>query len=277
MRICWRACRSSCPSGVRGPTTEASTDPSTHLLVPGECPRPVVCAWRGGVERAPLSIKDCPAGERPRERLERLGAAALSTVELLTILIGSGGPGASADLLARRILAAHPSLRALASTPLAEIRSVPGIGAANAARLAAACELGGRLQREQRERRLVLSSPRAVWRHLALELRDRDRERFLALCLNTRNELVREVVVSMGSLNASIVHPREVYKPALACSAAAIVIAHNHPSGDPAPSREDHEVTRALSEAGQLLDIPLHDHVIIGADSYYSFRDGGLL
>ncbi|MGH7557413.1 MAG: RadC family protein [Gemmatimonadota bacterium] len=230
-----------------------------------------------GVERAPLSIKDCPADERPRERLERLGTAALSTVELLTILIGSGGPGASADLLARRIVAAHPSLRDLASTPLAEFRSVPGIGAANAARLAAACELGARLQRERRQHRAVLSSPRAVWRHLSLELRDRDRERFLALCLNTRNELVREVVVSMGSLNASIVHPREVYKPALACSAAAIVIVHNHPSGDPTPSREDHEVTRALSEAGHLLDIPLHDHVIIGADSYYSFRDGGLL
>ncbi len=229
------------------------------------------------MERAPLSIKDCPARERPRERLERLGTSALSTVELLTVLIGSGGPRASADQLARRIIAAHPTLRELASASIAEIRSVPGIGAANAARLAVACEIGGRLQRERRERRVVLSSPRAVWRHLALELRDRDRERFLALCLNTRNELVREVVVSMGSLNASIVHPREVYKPALSCSAAAIVIAHNHPSGDPSPSREDHEVTRALSEAGHLLDIPLHDHVIIGADSYYSFRDGGLL
>jgi DNA repair protein RadC len=122
-----------------------------------------------------------------------------------------------------------------------------------------------------------MSSPRAVWRHLTLDLRDCDRERFLALCLNTRNELMREVIISMGSLNASIVHPREVFKPALACSAAAIVIAHNHPSGDPSPSREDHEVTRALSEAGTLLDIPLHDHIIIGADSYYSFRDAGLL
>lgn len=240
-------------------------------------PGGLTLALVSGVERRPLSIKDYPAGERPRERLERLGPAALSNVELLTILIGSGGPGASADLLARRILAAHPSLRGLASAPLSEIRALPGIGAANAARLAAACELGGRLQRERRGRRVVLSSPRAVWRHLAYELRDRDRERFLALCLNARNELVRETVVSMGSLNASIVHPREVFKPALACSAAAIVIVHNHPSGDPAPSREDQEVTQALSEAGQLLDIPLHDHVIIGADSYYSFRDGGLL
>ena len=229
------------------------------------------------MERAPLSIKDCPADERPRERLERLGATALSTVELLTILIGTGGRGASADLLARRIVAACPSLRDLAATPIAGIRSLPGIGAANAARLAAACELARRLQRERRERRVVLASPRAVWRHLALELRDRERERFLALCLNTRNELVREVVVSMGSLNASIVHPREVYKPALTCSAAAIVIVHNHPSGDPTPSREDREVTRTLSEAGHVLDIPLHDHVIIGSDSYYSFRDAGLL
>ena len=180
-------------------------------------------------------------------------------------------------MLARRIVAAWPSLRELAAAPLAGIRSLPGIGAANAARLAAACELAGRLQRERRERRVVLSTPRGVWRHLAVEIRDRDRERFLALCLNCRNELVREVVVSMGSLNASIVHPREVYKPALACSAAAIVIVHNHPSGDPTPSREDHEVTRALAKAGDLLDIPLHDHVIIGSDSYFSFKDAGLL
>jgi DNA repair protein RadC len=229
------------------------------------------------VERRALSIKDCPADDRPRERLVRLGPGALSTVELLTILIGSGTRGASADQVARRVVAAWPALRDLAGRSVAELTGVPGIGAANAARVASAWELARRLQRERRERRPVLSSPRAVWRHLALELRDRDRERFLALCLNTRNELMREVVVSMGSLNASIVHPREVFKPALACSAAAIVIAHNHPSGDPSPSREDHEVTRALSEAGTLLDIPLHDHIIIGADSYYSFRDSGLL
>lgn len=207
----------------------------------------------------------------------RLGPGALSTVELLTILIGSGARGASADQAARRIVATWPALRDLAGRSVAELIGVPGIGAANAARVVSAWELGRRLQRERRERRPTLSSPRAVWRHLALELRDRDRERFLALCLNSRNELMHEVVVSMGSLNASIVHPREVFKPALACSAAAIVIVHNHPSGDPAPSREDREVTRALSEAGTLLDVPLHDHIIIGADSYYSFRDAGLL
>ena len=207
----------------------------------------------------------------------QLGPGALSTVELLTILIGSGARGAPADQVARRIMASWPTLRDLAGRSVVELTGVPGIGAANATRVAAAWELARRLQRERRERRPTLSSPRAVWRHLTLDLRDQDRERFLALCLNSRNELVREVVVSMGSLNASIVHPREVFKPALGCSAAAIVIAHNHPSGDPSPSREDHEVTRALAEAGAFLDIPLHDHIIIGSDSYYSFRDAGLL
>ena len=225
----------------------------------------------------PLSIKEWPAEDRPRERLQSLGPAALSTVELLTLLIGSGSRGCPADELARRVLACYPNLRVLAARPAGELADLAGVGMATAARLVAACELGRRLQRERRERQPVLGSPRAVWRHLALELRDRERERFLVLCLNTRNELVREIVVSVGSLSASIVHPREVFKPALASSAASLVIAHNHPSGDPAPSREDREVTRVLAEAGRLLDVPLHDHVIIGADSYYSFRDAGLL
>ncbi|HEY7472066.1 MAG TPA: DNA repair protein RadC [Gemmatimonadota bacterium] len=224
-----------------------------------------------------LSIKEWPLEDRPRERLLRLGAGALSTVELLTILVGSGHRECPADELARRLATMFPGLRQLANRSMEELLRIDGIGSATAGRLAAALELGRRLQRERRERQPTLSSPRAVWRHLALELRDRERERFLALCLNTRNELVREFVVSVGSLNASIVHPREVFKPALACAAAGLVIAHNHPSGDPAPSREDREVTRAIREAGRILDIPLHDHVIIGADSYFSFKDSGLL
>lgn len=222
-------------------------------------------------------VREWPAADRPRERLERLGASALSIVELLTLLIGSGTPRWPADAVARRLVTTYPTLRHLAGRPAAELAGVDGVGTATAARLAAACELGRRLQRERRERQPVLASPRAVWRHLALELRDGQRERFLALCLNTRNELVREVTISVGSLNASIVHPREVFKPALACAAAGLIIAHNHPSGDPAPSREDREVTRVLGEAGRLLDVPLHDHVIIGSDSYFSFKDSGLL
>lgn len=224
-----------------------------------------------------LSIRDCPAEERPRERLRRLGGAALSSVELLTILIGSGTRQWPADRVARRVAAAYPSLRVLASRSAADLARLDGIGDATASRIAAACELARRLQKERRDRPPVLASPRAVWRHLSLELRDRERERFLSLCLDSRNRLIREHVVSVGSLNASIVHPREVFKPALSCSAAAIVVVHNHPSGDPAPSREDREVTRVICEAGRLLDVPLHDHVIVGADSYFSFRDAGLL
>lgn len=223
------------------------------------------------------SIRDCPPEERPRERLRQLGAAALSTVELLTLLIGSGTRQWPADRVARAIAATWPDLRTLATRTSDELAGLEGVGAATAARLAAACELGRRLQRERRGPRPLLVSPRSVWRHLALGLRDRERERFVALYLNTRNELVRETVVSVGSLNASIVHPREVFKPALASAAAAVVVAHNHPSGDPAPSREDREVTRVIADAGRILDIPLHDHLIVGADSYFSFRDAGLL
>jgi len=224
-----------------------------------------------------MSLKERALEDRPRERLERLGAAALSNVELLTVLVGSGTRAWPADRIADRLASEFPGLRGLAARTVSDLTGIEGVGSATAARLAAACELGRRLQRERRERQPVLATPRAVWRHLSLELRDRERERFLVLCLNTRNELVRESVVSVGSLNASIVHPREVFKPALACSAAAVVVAHNHPSGDPSPSAEDREVTRVVAEAGRLLDIPLHDHVIIGADSYHSFRDAGLL
>ncbi len=224
-----------------------------------------------------LPLKECPLSERPRERLERLGIAALSNVELLTILVGSGSPGGSAEAVARRALRAYPTLRALAALPSADLARLDGVGRATAARFAAAFELGRRMQRERRERNPSLASPRAVWRYLAPELRDRDRERFVALCLNARNELVREYVVSVGSLNASIVHPREVFRPALACAAAGLVVAHNHPSGDPSPSREDREVTRVIRDAGALLDVPLHDHLIVGADSYFSFKDAGLL
>lgn len=125
--------------------------------------------------------------------------------------------------------------------------------------------------------RANLSSPRGVFRFLQEILGDSDREQFIALSLDSRNGLLGYNVASVGSVNASIVHPREVYKSAILLNAAALVVGHNHPSGDPAPSREDREVTRVLSEAGRLLDIALHDHVILGADTYFSFRDAGLL
>lgn len=125
--------------------------------------------------------------------------------------------------------------------------------------------------------RANLSTPRGVSRFLQGLLRDTDREQFIVLCLNARNELLGYNVVSVGSLNASIVHPREVFKAAILLNAASIVLGHNHPSGDPSPSREDREVTRALAEAGRLLDVPLHDHVIAAEGRYFSFREGGLL
>lgn len=206
-----------------------------------------------------------------------MGVEALSNVELLTLLIGSGTRSQSAACVARTIAEAYPRLRDLVGASPIELEKLSGVGKATAGRLQAAGELGRRLQREHRVRQPVLASPRSVWRHLSLELRDRQRERFLVLCLNARNELLREVVISVGSLNASIVHPREVFRPALATAAAALVIAHNHPSGDPTPSREDREVTKVLQKAGRLLEVPLHDHIIIGADSYFSFRDAGLL
>lgn len=125
--------------------------------------------------------------------------------------------------------------------------------------------------------RANLSSPRGVYRFMREFLADADREEFIVLCVSTRNDLVGYNVVSMGSLNASIVHPREIFKAAILLNASSVIIVHNHPSGDPAPSREDREVTRAIAEAGRILDIPLHDHVIVGEERYFSFKDAGLL
>jgi DNA repair protein RadC len=223
-------------------------------------------------------IREWPATERPRERLRECGPGALSTRELLAILIGSGNAGRSAVTVAAELLhLADGSVRRLSA--LLERDSVPiaGIGPAVAARLAAALELGRRLAREGPRDRPRVSGARDVFALCSPGLRDLAQEEFHVLLLNTQHGVTRDRLITRGTLDTSIVHAREVFRHAVAENAACVILVHNHPSGDPTPSPEDREVTRDLVRAGDILGIPVLDHVIIGDGRYVSFAEAGLL
>jgi DNA repair protein RadC len=225
-----------------------------------------------------IRIRELPAAERPRERLTRLGAHALSAVELLALVLGSGAGGRSALEMAQEILArCNGSLRRLAASPVAGLTAVTGVGTARAVVLHAALELGRRLAAERRDDGVPVRSPREVFAAFAPRLEDLHVEEFHVAILDTQHRLERDVTVTRGLLNSSLVHPREVFREAIAERAAAIILVHNHPSGDPTPSPDDRQVTRQLVEAGRLLDIPVHDHVIIGRGRYVSFAESGIL
>ena len=214
------------------------------------------------------------ATEGPRERLEQQGSAALADAELLAILLGTGGAGKSARALADELVA-DGGLRGLSQASAAELRQLPGIGAAKSAALLAAVELGRRLATRRLRQGDPLRSPEDVFRHFHATLRDAAHERFWVLLLDGRHRVLRDVMTSQGTLTASLVHPREVFRPALREGAAALVAVHNHPSGDPTPSAEDHEVTRRLAQAGHLLGIPLLDHVVVAERGWCSLREEG--
>jgi DNA repair protein RadC len=219
-----------------------------------------------------------PRSERPRERLRLLGAQSLSAAELLAIVIGSGGRDRSALALGQEVLAAcDGSLRRLALQPVGALTALCGIGTARAVTIHAALELGRRLACESRDEGAPLRSPRDVYALFALRLEDLPVEEFHVAILDSQHRLERDVTVTRGILNSSLVHPREVFREAIAERAAAIVLVHNHPSGDPTPSADDRAVTEQLVAAGRLLDIPVHDHVIVGRGRYLSFAEAGLL
>jgi DNA repair protein RadC len=223
------------------------------------------------------AIREWPVLERPRERLLAVGAGALASRELLAILIGSGREGVSAiDVAGTLLRSADGSLRRLAVASPAQISAVQGIGPAVAARISAALELGRRLAREGPLERTRIRGPRDVYELSAPGMRDLSQEEFRVLLLNTQHAVVREIPVTRGTLDASIVHPREVFRAAIAESAAAMILVHNHPSGDPTPSPEDRQVTRQLAEAGRVLGIPVLDHVVVGDGRYVSFVEAGL-
>jgi len=223
-------------------------------------------------------IRETPAPDRPRERLFRLGAGALTTAELLAILLSTGRSGASATDVAGTMLdEGGPALWHLARRPAAELARVAGVGSAKAARVVAALELGRRLQEEGRGERPRIRAPADVYRWFAPRLADLAAEEFHVLALDSQSGVLRDLLVTRGILNSSLVHPREVFRGAIAEAAAGIIVVHNHPSGDPTPSADDRAVTRQLVEAGRIIDVPVYDHVVVGAGRYVSFAESGLL
>ncbi len=225
-----------------------------------------------------LTIHELPRSERPRERLIDLGARALSSPELLAIVLGSGSAGRSALRLGEDVLAAAGgSLRRIAMQPVAALRAVGGVGLVRAVTIHASLELGRRMSAEVREDGAPVRSPRDVVAVFAPRLEDLPVEEFHVAVLDAQHRLERDVTVTRGILNSSLVHPREVFREAIAERAASVILVHNHPSGDPTPSPDDRAVTEQLVAAGRLLDIPVHDHVIIGRGRYTSFAEAGLL
>ena len=232
----------------------------------------------GDISSKPLSIRELPRSDRPRERLIDHGANALSTAELLAILLGAGNHGRTSLVLGQEVLSgARGSLRRIAMQPVAALTEVRGIGMARAVTIHAALELGRRMAAESREDGAPVRSPRDVAAYYAPRLEDLAVEEFHVAVLDSQHRLERDVTVTRGILNSSLVHPREVFREAIAERAAAVILVHNHPSGDPTPSADDRVVTEQLVSAGRLLDIPVHDHVIIGRGRYTSFAEAGLL
>ena len=223
-------------------------------------------------------IRDLPQDERPRERLARLGAAALSSEELLALLLGSGTRGESALDRSRKILASHGGLPGLASLSGAELQRERGIKGARACTIAAALEIGRRLAAETLCSRDLLNEPSLVKDYLRRARGEGTQERTGALYLNARNRLIRDdPEIYRGTLDRAVVEPREILKRALLANAAAIILYHNHPSGDPTPSREDREFTRRLASAAEAVGIRLLDHLVLGTSGAVSFRESGLM
>jgi len=225
-----------------------------------------------------LHLSERPEHDRPRERLWSVGPAALTGQELLAILLGTGRVGRDALAVAGDVLTrVGGSLRRLAGRPSAELALVPGVGRNKAARVAAALELGRRVRAEQEPPPERIRGPADVRRFYAARLRDLAVEEFHALALGSQSQVLGDLLITRGILNSSLVHPREVFRAAIAEAAACIIVVHNHPSGDPTPSADDRAVTRQLVDAGRLLDVPVYDHVIVGGERYVSFAEAGLL
>lgn len=224
-----------------------------------------------------IMIRDLPLEERPREKLKTLGAGALSNAELLAILLRVGGRNESAVQVATRILARGGGLRKLPELSLEELQENKGIGPDKAVMIKAALELGSRLATTPREELGSITNPRQAADLFMEELRYKKKEYFKILLLNTKNHIISREEISVGSLSASIVHPREIFNSPMRKSAASVILFHNHPSGDPSPSQEDLEVTRRLVDAGNILGISVRDHIIIGDGCFFSFREKGLL
>ena len=228
-----------------------------------------------------VKIRELPEEDRPREKLWQRGADALTDRELIAILLRTGLPGKNAVEVGGEILARYQTLSGLCRASAQELATIHGVGPTKAVQLAAAFKLADRMAKEKLFRQKI-DSPDLVNEYFGAEMRALQKESLRVLLLDTRYHLIRTEEISRGSANESIAHPREVFRPALLASAYAVIVVHNHPSGDPSPSSADHNLTRRLGDAAELMQIKLLDHVIIGSpaegrEAYYSFKEAGVL
>ncbi len=228
-------------------------------------------------ERYTVAIREMPAEERPRERLSKHGPSVCSTAELIAILLRTGTTERSALGLGELLLSEFQGLRGVATATIEQLSAVKGVGEVKAIQIAAAIELGKRNAVLGGEEKPIIRSPQDVANLLMPELRDLKKEHLKSLLLDTKNRVLKIMSVSVGILDSSLVHPREVFKDAIIASAAAIIVAHNHPSGDPTPSAEDRRITQRLAEAGQILGIELLDHIVLGDNKWVSLKERGVL
>ena len=227
--------------------------------------------------RDSFTIRDLPVSERPRERLQKFGAEALSAQEILAVILGRGVSGESVMVTGQRLLSQFGNLKGIAGASLEELSQVKGIGLAKAAQIKAAFELANRLEGySEKGEKPIVKTPEDVVSVVGSRLKDKKKEYFMALLLDTRNRLIKISEVSVGSLDASIVHPREVFKEAIAGTAAAVIFVHNHPSGDSTASEDDINLTKRLAEVGEIVGIDVLDHIILGDNNYLSLKREGL-
>ncbi len=226
-----------------------------------------------------FTVHDLPRQERPRERLQKFGSEALSAQELLALVIGRGVSGQSVMTIAQELLTRFRSVKGVSEAAIEELSGIKGIGTAKAAQLKACFELGKRqeLERESPYEAYDITDPQGVVRAIRSSIKDKAKEHFKLIILNTRNKIIAITNVSTGTLSASLVHPREVFRDAIRYSASSVVLVHNHPSGDPEPSEEDLRITRRLIDAGKIIGIDVLDHIIIGKNPFSSFKEKGLI
>ena len=225
-----------------------------------------------------FTIHDLPQSDRPRERLQRLGAESLSAQELLQAVLGMGGAGESVMKTVQRLLDRFENIQGIAEASIEQLRTVRGIGLAKACQIKAAFELANRWDRSSSAgKKSVIKTPEDAYNELRGKLRGKKKEYFWTILLDTRNQVIKNAEISIGSLDTSIVHPREVFKEAIAASASSMIAAHNHPSGNPEASQDDIQLSKRLKEAGELVGIELVDHIIVGDGNYISLKREGLL
>ena len=226
-----------------------------------------------------VMVRDLPKEVRPREKLLQYGASALSDIELLAILLRTGTTSKSVLHLAEDVLAQYKDkgLAAIMHISPQEIASIHGIGLAKAATVIAAVELGRRLSERAARTLEKVEGPEDVARYVIPSLRFEQKEHFLAMFLDIRNRILALSTISVGSLTSSIAHPREVFREAIRYSAASVILVHNHPSGDPAPSREDIQLTKQMMKAGEIMGIPVLDHVVVAGDNFVSLKEANCL